>query len=377
MAWCPLGSPHIVERKGKMKMKLQKLFVVALLVCVIFSSVSFAVTKWACVGDSITVGWKLKETDTYCYKLGVLLGSEYETTNFGHSARTMLRAPISGQPYWDSPMFTDSQAYNPDIVTIMLGTNDAHQNNMPELLPDYEQDYIDMVNIYKNLPSQPRVICLTVPPVKPQSDRYEGIFLINPVIFDVAAATETEVIDIYTALINSGLSDQDMWKDPIHLNAPAHTVVAETIYNYVTGGGPVCGDSNCDSGENQCNCPDDCGTPPATETNCTDGIDEDCDSDTDCNDADCLTDPACPSCGDGNCDPGEDQCNCFVDCGNPPSTESSCDDGIDNDCDTYVDCDDSDCDGDPNCPDCLESGSPCSDDSECCSNKCRGGKCRG
>ena len=50
-------------------------------------------------------------------------------------------------------------------------------------------------------------------------------------------------------------------------------------------------------------------------------------------------------CGDGTCDSGEDQCNCPDDCGTPPSTETSCADGIDNDCDTYTDCDDSDCDG--------------------------------
>ncbi|MCK4959530.1 MAG: PASTA domain-containing protein, partial [Planctomycetes bacterium] len=55
-------------------------------------------------------------------------------------------------------------------------------------------------------------------------------------------------------------------------------------------------------------------------------------------------------CDDGTCDPGEDQCNCPEDCGTPPSTETSCDDGIDEDCDTYTDCDDSDCDGDPACP---------------------------
>jgi hypothetical protein len=43
-------------------------------------------------------------------------------------------------------------------------------------------------------------------------------------------------------------------------------------------GGSICGDTNCDPGEDQCGCPDDCGTPPSDEINCTDGVDEDCDN---------------------------------------------------------------------------------------------------
>lgn len=63
-----------------------------------------------------------------------------------------------------------------------------------------------------------------------------------------------------------------------------------------------------------------------------------------------------------------------------PSPEV-CDDGSDNDCDGQADCSDSDCASDPICdgggdacvnPGGLPKGDGCSDDADCCSNKCKG-----
>jgi sialate O-acetylesterase len=139
--------------------------------------------------------------------------------------------------------------------------------------------------------------------------------------------------------------------------------------------GFLCGDANCDPGEDQCNCASDCGEPPAAEINCSDGIDEDCDADTDCDDADCLDDSACQYCGDVTCNPDEDQCYCAADCGTPPSTETNCSDSIDEDCDNYTDCDDTDCSGDSACI-CKTKGEWCSNNEECCSYDCRGKKCK-
>ena len=53
-------------------------------------------------------------------------------------------------------------------------------------------------------------------------------------------------------------------------------------------------------------------------------------------------------CADNSCDVGEDVCNC-IDCGTHPDAESDCDDGIDNDCDGLPDCDDTDCCGAQTC----------------------------
>ncbi|MBU1239987.1 hypothetical protein KKF84_04370 [Myxococcota bacterium] len=60
---------------------------------------------------------------------------------------------------------------------------------------------------------------------------------------------------------------------------------------------------------------------------CDNGIDDDLDGQIDCEDAECHADPACR-----------------------PATETVCNDNLDNDGDGYVDCDDADCNGSAECP---------------------------
>jgi hypothetical protein len=67
-------------------------------------------------------------------------------------------------------------------------------------------------------------------------------------------------------------------------------------------------------------------------------------------------------CDDVDCDDGNAAIN--------PGAEEVCDDGLDNDCDGNTDSADSDCQT-GSC-DLLPKGDPCVSDSECCSNKCKG-----
>jgi len=87
----------------------------------------------------------------------------------------------------------------------------------------------------------------------------------------------------------------------------------------------------------------------------------------------CALDCPAPICGDGICGQEENPCSCSIDCG--PAGEEVCNNGVDDDCDGTIDCDDSDCALVVSCI-CLVKNESCRIDGDCCSGLCKNGKCR-
>ncbi len=116
-------------------------------------------------------------------------------------------------------------------------------------------------------------------------------------------------------------------------------------------GSADCADANCDGqtcgshgqvcSGTSCVCSGNGGTVQSTETSCNDGHDNDCDGDVDCADANCNG----VSCGSHGLICSGGSCICSGNGGTAQSSESICDDNRDNDCDGNIDCDDSQCDG--------------------------------
>lgn len=111
-------------------------------------------TKIACVGDSITFGALVKNRRENCYpaQLGRLLGDRYSVRNFGVNGHAAQRNAF--KPYWNHKHFKASSDFGPDVVLIMLGTNDSVPLNWKGIVA-FMTDYRALLSITGLCPANP------------------------------------------------------------------------------------------------------------------------------------------------------------------------------------------------------------------------------
>jgi hypothetical protein len=153
--------------------------------------------------------------------------------------------------------------------------------------------------------------------------------------------------------------------------------------------GADCGNGLCEAGDGEdcLSCPSDCNGTQTGKPNkrfcCGGGEGE---NPVPCTDSRCeygsfaCTSDSQPTgsfcCGLFGCERGEACGSCAVDCA---TGFELCDGGVDEDCDGFIDCDDTECHGDPDCDVCTvgQRGDPCLTGTDCCSGACKkNGTCR-
>ncbi len=124
--------------------------------------------KVACVGDSLTYGMAIVNVfkNSYPAQLGKMLGEGYHVENFGYSGKTVNTE--CKDSYVDTKNYSDSIAFSPDIVVIMLGSNDTKEYNWVSK-EYFKERYKSIINSYVNLKNSPRVILST-----PNAGFYKG-----------------------------------------------------------------------------------------------------------------------------------------------------------------------------------------------------------
>ncbi len=118
--------------------------------------------------------------------------------------------------------------FNPDIVVIMLGTNDdligARKFNS-----QFEADYTTLVTSFQELSSHPQVLIADPPPIYNNSADLSPAFLsdrIIPQTENVANNLNLPVVDVYSAFCDH----IDYYNpDQIHPNSEGSAVIASTV----------------------------------------------------------------------------------------------------------------------------------------------------
>ena len=178
----------------------------------------------ACIGDSIT------ERSEYPSRLSLMLGRNYTVGNFGVSGSTV--ATNSKLPYMSQPAFQKAEEFHPQIVVIMLGTNDAN----PEISPNeesFETDYSQLVNAFEQLEGKQLIWIVKSPPIFSNNSSWNNTYLTStvlPQIDSLANQMNLPTVDMYGPFGNHS----DYFADGVHPNSDGATLIASHVYDAIT-----------------------------------------------------------------------------------------------------------------------------------------------
>jgi len=181
----------------------------------------------SCIGDSITFGYGVQPAQRWSSLLQARLGSSVQLHNFGLNGRCVLQK--ADMCYAQEPEFAAACALDNDLVLLALGTNDSKAHNWCHR-EDFARDYSVLI---KRLRGQGRkraeIFCLLAPPSlsrAPEIDHAIILHHINPLIRQLAAEHDCQVIDTFSALERH----LHTLEDSVHPNAEGHRLLAECIH---------------------------------------------------------------------------------------------------------------------------------------------------
>ncbi len=198
--------------------------------------------KVACIGDSVTAGVHADgEADiSYPAKLSEMLGEPYDVRNFGEGGSTVIST--SGSAYINTQKYKDSLDFAPDVVFIMLGTNDlaaliADSNAKDALY----KDMLLLLQSYSALKSTP-VVYLLSPTQRTDDSELDSAMkdILIPLYKQISEQTKVGYIDIYT--ISQSIKNE--FPDSIHPNSTAASHIATWLYGAVVTNSNIGGITN-------------------------------------------------------------------------------------------------------------------------------------
>jgi sialate O-acetylesterase len=194
------------------------------------------IIKVACIGNSVTYGYGLKNlsTESYPSQLQEMLGGQYEVKNFGHSGATLLRK--GHNPYYKTKEFNEAIQFIPDIAIIHLGLNDTDPRNWNNYSNDFKSDYAWLLDtLRKGNPDVKLYICLMTPIFNDhprfRSGTRDWYWQIQNSIPEISKANHTGLIDLHTPFY----FHPNLFPDALHPNKEGTVVLAKTVYSAVTG----------------------------------------------------------------------------------------------------------------------------------------------
>lgn len=196
-------------------------------------------TRIVCVGDSLTYGYGSTDPSKYSYPavLGEILGSNYIITNCGVSQATAISKTgkyfnQNGIDYTTTTQYTRALKSKPNIVLIMLGTNDA--KNVSEKVKAGITEFTDCLRAigvsFAELATKPEIYILSAPYRTEDSSRKDHQEkAIIPAQKQLAEEMGWHYIDTYTLTKNFLEGTSGLQTDNLHFTDAGYRKLAEAI----------------------------------------------------------------------------------------------------------------------------------------------------
>ncbi len=199
----------------------------------------------ACVGDSITYGTGSTNAAKYSYpaRLQELLGDGYEVINCGKPSSYVMSVDSPYNAKSDTPenWYPNTEEYtklmncDPDIIIVMLGTNDARSMTDPLAIDDFVSAYKALIGEFQALESNPKIYLSSMIPATSADILYQGTVNILPAVIEGIAndlelpfiPTHETLHDYYSVMLD--------YNDRVHPNKDSYPALAVNFYNEVFG----------------------------------------------------------------------------------------------------------------------------------------------
>lgn len=193
-------------------------------------------TKVACVGNSVTYGYKIENREANCYpaQLQRMLGDAYAVENFGHSGATLLNKAY--RPYTQQEAYQKALTFAGDYVVIHLGLNDTDPRAWPNYRDDFVRDYLSLIESFRQANPRCKIWICRMTPISHRHPRFKSgtrdwFWMEQALIEEIARIANVSLIDLH-----KGLYDRpDLLPDAIHPNAEGAGILARTVYGALTG----------------------------------------------------------------------------------------------------------------------------------------------
>ncbi len=180
-----------------------------------------------CVGDSITYGYGVSDSESYPSVLARLMGENTRVLNYGVNGAT--GTSDNAMSYSSLSVYSLCQESEADVYVVMLGTNDAHENFWDK--EKYISSMKSMLDAFESANPNAKFY-LMQPPAVFSSGISDDIIKgeLHDAVSELAKEYKAKLIDLYALTENN----ESFFSDGVHPTAEGYATIAQKVYDAIT-----------------------------------------------------------------------------------------------------------------------------------------------